>query len=258
MADQIVPGPCNPIVGCPPPTEIVCIKTEKVFQECRHTFAPNAITFIVPAGVTANFVTCGPVFIQRSCPAPTVTCPPRGTNPPPGVPGNCPEIFFPGEVLHCKIDCCRHEVFTTSRSVSFEYTMVLSNGMSFVNCATVPIPLTPVDMTRFFLSRAGEPGLKCQLEVFVECTSCTISSRSSNGTIATIDCCFAITLIGKLISLVQLMVPAFGYCPLPEECLPPVLGPCPTIIPTGIPYPPETIFSPTVTPTPITLGSIGF
>lgn len=241
MPDQPFPGPCDPILGCPPPTELVCIKTEKVFQECRHTFVPPTITFTIPTTTmaTANFVTCGPVFIQRT----QAECTAAET------PGTCPRIFFPGEVVDCAINCTTHEVFTTATAIHFLYTMVLSNGMTFTNCATVPIPTTPVDFRRFFLSRAGEPGLRCQIEVFVECTSCTISARNPNGTIAAIDCCFVITLIGKLISKVQLLIPAFGYCPLPEECLPPVLGPCPTIIPTGIPYPPETIVIPTVTPT---------
>lgn len=289
MSNQFVAGTCGP-GGCPPPTELVCIKTKKVFQECRHTWVPDSITFKVKTpGIVATGVNCGPVFVEPSfvcgnitvpcttstpghAPKLPVTCPPVCATCTPSLspnttitpevsatiaPGNkcpiptCPPIFFPGEVLRCCIDCTNHEIITVDNSFDIIYTMLLTSGQIFRNRQTIFIPTFPEDFRKFFLSRAGEPGLKCQVEIFAECTQCFISGRDlSTGEITTIDCCFTFTLIGKLFSEVQLLIPAYGYCPLPPECFPP-LAVCPTIIPTGIPYPPESIsVFPTTTPTP--------
>ena len=29
-------GPCDPIYGCPPPTEVVCLLVDKVYDECKN------------------------------------------------------------------------------------------------------------------------------------------------------------------------------------------------------------------------------
>ena len=303
MSIGVSPGPCPtaPASGvplCPPPNEVVCIKTKKVFQECRHTWVPNSITLdlteIFPPNQlpTATAISCGPVFIQPSfqCESQFVPCTP---GPDVFVPGSdlvcppfcqpctcgcppvvttdesatiaganlcttpiptCPPVFFPGEVLRCCIDCTTHEVVSVDSQFDIIYTMNLIGGPAIRNRQTICIPTSPADFRRFFLSRAGEPGLKCQIEVFAQCTQCFISSMdTTTNRILAIDCCFTFTLIGKLFSEVELMVPAYGYCPLPPECFPP-LAVCPTIIPPGIPYPPQFPFplGTTETPPPVT------
>ena len=44
----VVPGQCDPVYGCPPPTEVVCILTEKVYDECKNSKV-NEDTFIFEA-----------------------------------------------------------------------------------------------------------------------------------------------------------------------------------------------------------------
>lgn len=49
MADQIFPGPCDPITGCPPPTEIDCIEINKVYDYCFQQDIFQNICLAIPA-----------------------------------------------------------------------------------------------------------------------------------------------------------------------------------------------------------------
>lgn len=47
MIDPIVPGPCPP-GGCPPPTEIVCIEVDKVYDFCFQVERKDNVCFDLP------------------------------------------------------------------------------------------------------------------------------------------------------------------------------------------------------------------
>ena len=82
------------------------------------------------------------------------------------------------------------------------------------------------------LPRAGEEGLEPQCEVFLECLDAFIIDN-------TIVLCIGKLLLFKLFAHVQLLIPAFGFAPQPEEC-PEVLEECPEFQPEWPPYPPQT------------------
>ncbi|MGB4565080.1 MAG: hypothetical protein WBJ00_09935, partial [Dethiobacteria bacterium] len=54
-SNAIFPGPCDPELGCPPPTEIVCIKTEKVYESCRKVQVNTEVTNL--SGIAVGEIT---------------------------------------------------------------------------------------------------------------------------------------------------------------------------------------------------------
>ncbi|QIA26439.1 hypothetical protein DYI95_001825 [Thermaerobacter sp. PB12/4term] len=69
QVDQVVPGPCDPVYGCPEPTEIVCIETVKVYDFCFQTDRRENVCFPIPAAfqgiLPSDLVTCE--IVQVTC-----------------------------------------------------------------------------------------------------------------------------------------------------------------------------------------------
>jgi hypothetical protein len=96
-----------------------------------------------------------------------------------------------------------------------------------------------IDETRtVFLERAGEPGLDCVAEVFLECIQCFVSDFGPMGVIEEVTCCVGKQIVVKLTAIVELLIPTLGYAPEPPECEQ-VAGECPDFIPIWPPYPPQ-------------------
>ncbi|MBC7343532.1 MAG: hypothetical protein H5U02_13990 [Clostridia bacterium] len=142
---QVVPGPCNPVTGCPPPTEIVCIKVDKVYEECRQTLT-NVET------VDLATVTPPPVGTITSveCVSAQVTVGPTCTI----LPGGRVRVTF-----------------------SYTYTIRWTDdlGPHLYTSPAIPMEIT------VRMARAGEPGLLPQCEVYLDC----VESFLSDATVVT-------------------------------------------------------------------------
>lgn len=199
---EIIPGSIKPGKICPPPKEIDILKVKKVFQECRLVDT-NELIDTPQAPTDAVDVEClGAELI--------------------GLPT-------------CEIDAVNQTVTGTFSFVT-AYQFLDANGDPVGDVQIIET----LDETRtVFLSRAGEDGLDCQVDVFLECLECFVSATSPDGQILEVTCCVGKQILFKLIAEVQLLVPTFGYAKVPPDCEQ-VAGQCPDFNPVWPPYPPQT------------------
>lgn len=180
---DIQPGPCDPVYGCPPPTEIVCIMTEKVYDECKNTQV-NEEEFFVMAKPD------NPV-VRAECKKIKL------------LDGPVCDDSSPGRVR-----------------VTFTYRVKIK--VFFENDTSTTLSRDVTVIKNFNVSRAGEAGLnvKCFIP-FIECLKCFVKSEeeADYGKIeTTIACRVANLLVIKLTATVQLLIPAYGLSPEPPDC----------------------------------------
>lgn len=254
------PGPCSPR-GCPPPTEIVCIKTKKVYQECKQVEPIERVEvyglYIPPATTEVECV--------KVCPG-VISCEDAGCQPPqsPLPPGfhlredTSEEVTERGKKQKKKTCVC--ECMTGDGTVTLEeikdFPIQITveffdrNGMSLgeqTGWAKICIPEKTV-----CLSRAGEPQLKCEVDIFLSCVMCIIKEEQANTLKSAaedrhvsvpepvqrvVSCCINKVIVFKLVAEVQLMVPSYGFCPEPCDCEEIVAGECPEAEAEWPPYP---------------------
>lgn len=197
QSDGVQPGPCDPVYGCPPPTEVVCIKVDKVFEECKQTKVIERTTDLSGIAVgTITDVECVSVEVIEGDPY---------------LPFEC-EILPGGRV--------RLAFF-------FRFTFRFTDSTGTKTFTSDPI----FEEQIVRLSRAGEKGLEPECDVFLECVECFLADTT------TVVCCIGKLALFKLIARVQLLIPAYGFCPEPEECE--VAGKCPEFRPVWPPFPPQ-------------------
>ena len=191
----VYPGLCPP-EGCPEPTEIVCIKVEKVYESCRKVETNTETTDLASKAV-------GEV-----------------------IDAECKEVKLVIDADHPFL--CEKIANTNRIRVSFFYQFKFryEDQESVKTFTSEPILV----QRTIFLDRADEPDLFAQCEVFLECTECFVSGFQE------VTCCIGKLIVVKLVALVQLMVPAYGFCPEPDTC-PQVLAECPEFIAPWPPYP---------------------
>ena len=198
----IQPGPCDPVYGCPPPTEIVCIVTEKVYDECKNTQI-NEDEFIVTA---------------------------KADNP--VVRAECKKVKLLGNPV-----CDDSE--PGGVRVTFTYRVKIKVFFENNTSTTRSRDVTVIKI--FNIPRAGEEGLEVQCFIpFIECLKCFVKSEEEMeyGKIEfTIVCCVAKLLVIKRKATVQLLIPAYGICPEPPDC-DEELGESPDFQPSWPPFPP--------------------
>ncbi len=255
--DQIKPGPCPP-EGCPPPTEIVCLKTKKVYEECKQLETDNGKAFEVC--VRGLDIPPG---------AETVAC--RGISPAHLSLDQCWKKWWDRD-LHpdsstdeeddmieltrhgwkgcCKVMEGKVKIWQPKKirfliTVEFFDSMGNSLGTQEGWACLDQLPEEKV----VALSRAGEPRLECEVDLFFDCLACFIETdedrckalckRCRRDCAPCVICCVNVLKVVKLFAEVQLMVPAYGFCPQPPECPEEVLGECPPAVQTWPPYPPQ-------------------
>lgn len=207
VADNVRPGQCDPVQGCPPPTEVVCIVAEKVYDECKWSQV-SEVEFVYKASKR------NPV-VDAECKKVKLLQGPE-----------C-EVVRPGRVRVTFIYRIKTKIFFED-----ETSTVLSQDVTVIK--------------NFYVPRAGEEGLHVQCYLpFIECLECFIrdeeelQEEKDKGDIkTTIVCCVGKFLLIKLKATVQLMIPAYGFCPEPPDCSE-VLGECPDFHPEWPPYPPQ-------------------
>jgi hypothetical protein len=139
-AEQVgpTPGRCDPVYGCPPPTEIDCIIVDKVFESCRRTLVDEPVVTVT--GVV------GPIT-EVVCTGATLVGTPTST-------------ILPGRRI--RVD------------FSYQYTFRWVDDAGSHTFTSASRPMTVI--TR--LPRTGEAGLTPRTEVFLDCLECFVSDTN--------------------------------------------------------------------------------
>lgn len=185
QSEQIEPGLCpiDPETGlpvCPLPTEIDCVKVTKVFSEC---FYPQVDEIEIPFD------------------APTLEI-----------------ITADAEEAEC----------VSSETTILDCT-ALSNDrvrIIFLLEVTSRVPLdeggyeisseTKVIAKYLFLQKASEEVLDLECQVFPECLFCYITERDDIGNVTQVNCIVRFCILLKTTAEVQLLIPTYGVCQVPE------------------------------------------
>ena len=196
----VVPGQCDPVYGCPPPMEVVCILTEKIYDECKNTQVDED-TFIFEADPdnTVTDVECKDVDVLDG--------------------PHC-VVVSPGKVR-----------------VSFTYRVSIRTTLDDGQKVLIYRDFT--DSKTYKMPRAGEEFLVVQCSVpFIECIDCFVKKEEPDYDFVktTIVCCIGKFLLIKLKAQVQLLVPSYGLSPVPPDCEE-IIGECPDSHPPGPPFP---------------------
>jgi len=196
---NVKPGPCDPVYGAPPPKEIVCIQVDKIYQECKKVQV-NEVEIEHHAELAVTDV-----------------------------------VSLGVELL--SVD---HRVLTPGR-VRVQFVYKIKARLIYEDQSTQEISHTVEEEKTVFLARAGEEGLNVKGDIFLECLECFVQEvvdPYNDMVRSTIICCIGKLILVKLFAHVQLLIPAYGFCPEPPEC-DQVLAICPDFDPQWPPYPPQ-------------------
>jgi hypothetical protein len=202
----VYPGPCNYNLEtqqyeCPPPTEIVCIKTEKVYESCKLVQTNEEVTNLAGIAVgEIEDVWCVDVELVIDAQHPFVCEKIQGTR-----------------------------RARTSFYFRYRFAYIDQEGQKYFTSAPVFHEATVIMSDRIF-----EKQLFVQCEVFLECFECFVSGFQL------VTCCIGKLILFKLVALVQLLIPAYGFCPEPDDCVQ-VEAECPDYEPLWPPFPPQDI-----------------
>lgn len=181
------------------PTEVVCIKTEKVYESCRKVQVNEEV-------VDLTSIAVGQVLEVE-----------------------CVDVELVIDKDHpfiCeKIEGTRRA--RTSFFFRFRFRFVDESGQRFFTSEPIFHEKVVVLSERIL-----ERQLFVQCEVFLDCFECFVSNFQE------VTCCIGKLLVFKLVALVQLLVPSYGFCPEPDLCVQ-VLAECPEFEPVWPPFPPQ-------------------
>ncbi|HEY3314607.1 MAG TPA: hypothetical protein VGL40_04910 [Bacillota bacterium] len=191
----IIPGPCTPATPCPPITEIVCVDVDKVFDSCSNV---ECAEFCVPfdtVGVTITPVTPVPVppFTFVSCTAGPATVGPITT------------AAVPGQPLLQRV------IGTICGPASVTFTDAAAQTF------TISLPATQLCFNQDVLLFMPNPSTmfgKIEVVTFACLGARVITTTTPFSVCVTIG----LRAIVKSEGQVQLMLGAFGYCPVPPTC----------------------------------------
>lgn len=200
--NAIEPGPCDPEYGCPEPTEIVCLQVEKVFDSCQKAKMNVDVTdvsTIAVGQIDPDSIVCKFAEIFEDPDHPFICTKINGTN-------RARVSFY--YIFKFRFEDEEGVKTFTSEPILYDLTVIMDDIIQ-------------------------DPRTFVQCQVFLDCVECFLSNDQE------ITCCIGKWVIFKVISLVQLMVPAYGYCPEPPVCPEPLAPECPDFEPVWPPYPPQ-------------------
>ena len=207
MPDQVVPGPCPP-EGCPPPVEIVCIETTKVYDFCFATQTQDMVCIPIPAA-------CG--------------TPPAGTT---------------VTATVSAVDCTVMSITPIPGSGGFANVMLLVQVMLSITLVR-PNGTTLCTFTASF-SFMRTVTLCAPTGVTIRCEA--PATAVGPAVIVGSEVCMTVTLclLIESVATVKLLVPSYGFC-VPAPCVvspsPPFVCPPSPLFP-----PQCTVVPPTTTP----------
>ncbi len=201
---EIYPGPCpydkaKKEYKCPPPKEIVCITVEKVYEECKKVQVNEEVVDL--SGVAVG-------DIQQAF---------------------CKEAELVIDDLHPFR--CEKVPGTNRARVSFYFRFRFDYlDQEGLKCFTSE----PVFHQKVVImsDRILDKRIFVQCQVFLECIDCFPSDAQQ------VTCCIGKLILFKLVALVQLLVPSYGFCPEPDPCEQ-VEAECPEFFPQWPPFPPQ-------------------
>lgn len=194
--NQVTPGVCPP-EGCPPPTRIECIVTDKVYDSC---FQINDFSRDTTISLSSDFMTGS---------------------------------FSVGDIIPCSQNgeiTCTEISRTDAGGGFFTVSILVTVPITLTNPNE---PMETVERTFTFTKTATlccPPGVSpdCSESTVLFC-SCVVSNVNGNyeGSI-TVTCTLQVCVVIKCILTVQLLVPSYGFCvPAPCITLPGVCPPTP-------------------------------
>lgn len=204
--DGILPGPCpvvNNVPSCPPPTEIVCIDVDMVYDFCIQSDFQFEC-FDIPAA-------CGsppfPADTTIECNLGTITCleiPPR-----------IPAIGFPAGFSNVTVQITVPATVTI-RNPDGTVRCTFTHTVRFIKILLLYAPSGTRINCQIIAASCREPRVADDPQICVKIELCTII---------------------QALALVKLLVPSYGFCH-PAECIPAAQDefPCPP----GDLFPPQT------------------
>lgn len=198
MSSSIIPGPC-PSAGCPPPTEIVCIETTKVYDFCFQVERRDNVCFALPES-------CHPAAgATISCAITSIDCHEISRAP----------LTTGGGFYNVTFLLTVTATINIFNPGATDPTCTFTASFSFTKTATLCTP-DGTDTT-------------CEVPSFA-CGPCVITPAHQ------VCCTFVLCVLLESVATVKLLVPAYGFC-VPAECVEvsPEFPECP---PTSL-FPPQ-------------------
>lgn len=188
----IVPGPCTP-TPCPPITEIVCVDVNKVFDSCSNAECTEFCVPLTSTTITPAVPAPVPPFTFVSCTAGPATV------------GPITIVAVPGQPLLQRViaQICgpASVTFTDSLGNTFTATIAAANL-----CFNKDVLL--------FMPNPSMMFGKIEVVTF----ACLGARFATINNIPNVCVTIGLRAIVKSEGQVQLMVGAFGYCPVPPTC----------------------------------------
>lgn len=167
--EEIVPGPCPP-AGCPEPTEIVCIKVDKVYDACSQRECFEDVEFRFDGA--CDEIECRVVEVETEC------------------------------------ELTQQQADPPLVRAAVEITIVVEvKCNSQTDCRT----LTINKQVLLF----GFEDMDCQVVTIAECLGCDVLQIDYDTKVL---CDIGLFLEIKTTDEVQLLIPSYGFCPVPPEC----------------------------------------
>lgn len=179
--------------------EVVCIKAEKIYERCKQVATNEKVTDL-------RGIACGEIEDVWCIDVELVIDKHHQFKCEKVAGTNRARTSFWYRFRFAYIDQAGQKFFT-SEPVFFEKTVIMSD-------------------------RIRDKRLFVQCEVFLDCFECFVSGPQQ------VTCCVGKMILFNLVALVDLKIPAFGFCCEPDDCTE-VEAECPDYDPCWPPFPPQ-------------------
>lgn len=184
--NDLEPGECpkQPETEIPPPTAIDCIYVKKVFNECMNTQADLIeIEFFAPT------------LVPHTSDAREAQC-------------------VSADVTDVQCIVLEDDEDAVQLSYTLEVTarVPINDGGYELGSETINVE------KKLLLAGASDEHLEVVCKSLAECNFCVITERDELGNVTEVTCCVRTISVLKTMADVQLLIPTYGFCPVPEEC----------------------------------------
>ncbi|MDA8228423.1 MAG: YncE family protein [Desulfitobacterium hafniense] len=166
-------------------SESVCIIVEKVFASCQQRECFPAFTIQLPTGGVPPFTFVSMTFANG--------------------------VIVPGSIIITPIPS-RPNFSRVQFTVQIPFTLILRDSTGALFTITGNLPDIDKDIVLFFPPTRPEFDLSLRIETRTELLTSPLFTATS------VEVAVGSFVVTKVTGLVQLLVPAFGYCPEPPVC----------------------------------------
>lgn len=171
---SVLPGPCDPETGCPPPTEIAWLRVDQVVESASREVENTEMMDLLAAE-------------------------------PPAVPPITEIMPVAADLVPGSLTCILLPEGRVQGGFSYTYTVFFADAVGYHVLTSSPIAASPAEFT-VRMTRAGEPGLTISCDAFL-----TFLDVICNGT--TVTARIRKRVVFYLLNTVQLLVPSYGRYP---------------------------------------------